>query len=693
MIRNDAGVYDLHKDIVIGGQNLNWRMGDKTLSQLGLSESQAQSLFNYAWQRWSAKGRNSMDFVKLYVMDAALMESQWINQTGSYAGVCDGSTIAIVPMGRYKRAYKCDLGFGQIRGNGTRGFYTNAGDGSPWGGSHGQGGTCFEIDHDAWLGTETDAVFMSSTWGNETLFGYHESFGLFDCRIDGRKRTDVYDPARKKSGLKIWDMGSGARIDRVFIENMEGANFHFARGTFVNVGSIVTFRSNLTGVYFEGGGQGTFEAVESDENPSVFRCEAGWGRGGGVILHCDWLKVETGPAPGRPTGKGTMVMDSEGWTEATFEKIFYAAVGTIPNCMFRVNNTSGNNSFVDVDSITLFGACRNMFHDVKARKVYRFQAPGGLNANGYWGTRTKGFRWDSDGGGTFTPHPAISTEVVNGTGTGRLAVFTTNGSTGAPDGTWDEAAWLPKYQFTPAAGEAGTTPPPNPNPAPLIHSFTASPSSMSAAGNVTLAWDTSNATSVAISTVQGPLAVDGQVTVPVTATKTFTLTATGPNGTATATATVTISTTPPPNPGAPKYTIDFDGKNAGALPGCVPISGSEIWKAGVIQGGAPNTVLKTDTNTSQIFTAPITGVTKVVLKGCTITDAAADWKWVNDEIRTQGGKFRDKNGTGDLGAYTLNQKKDYTINFPSPVSVERLLGGVSPSFYGLAMTVEGVDIF
>ena len=77
-------------------------------------------------------------------------------------------------------------------------------------------------------------------------------------------------------------------------------------------------------------------------------------------------------------------------------------------------------------------------------------------------------------------------------------------------------------------------------PDPVIDTFTASSTSITAGTQVTLTWTTTNATSVAIPGTSGTLAVDGSTTVRPTTPTTYTLTATGASGTTAATATVTI---------------------------------------------------------------------------------------------------------------------------------------------------------
>ncbi len=85
-------------------------------------------------------------------------------------------------------------------------------------------------------------------------------------------------------------------------------------------------------------------------------------------------------------------------------------------------------------------------------------------------------------------------------------------------------------------------------PVPTIISFTATPSTLlPGGGEVTLAWNVTNATSLSVSPAPGPVTpvTSGSVQVQVTATTTFTLTATNSNGQNTASANVTVCTAPP----------------------------------------------------------------------------------------------------------------------------------------------------
>lgn len=85
---------------------------------------------------------------------------------------------------------------------------------------------------------------------------------------------------------------------------------------------------------------------------------------------------------------------------------------------------------------------------------------------------------------------------------------------------------------------------PPPPTAPIISSFTATPSSITPGQSSRLSWATVNATSVSIDNGVGTQPAGGAVDVRPTSTTTYTLTATGSGGTATASTTVTVSTNP-----------------------------------------------------------------------------------------------------------------------------------------------------
>ena len=86
------------------------------------------------------------------------------------------------------------------------------------------------------------------------------------------------------------------------------------------------------------------------------------------------------------------------------------------------------------------------------------------------------------------------------------------------------------------AGCTGTSP-----TAPIINSFSANPSTITAVENSTLSWSVTDATSVTIDNAIGSVALSGTTAVNPTTTTTYTLTATNTTGSVTATTTVMVS--------------------------------------------------------------------------------------------------------------------------------------------------------
>ena len=90
-----------------------------------------------------------------------------------------------------------------------------------------------------------------------------------------------------------------------------------------------------------------------------------------------------------------------------------------------------------------------------------------------------------------------------------------------------------------------TVQPATATPKPIINAFSATPSSLTAAGQVTLIWDVSNATSLSVDSGVGAVTGTSKV-VSVASSTAFTLTATNANGSSTSTVTVTVAALPAP---------------------------------------------------------------------------------------------------------------------------------------------------
>ena len=467
MTRNDKAVYVLQNEYQTpGGQNLSWRHGNANLTACGWNAGTAQAYFPYFWGRWSALGRNSTDFMGNTFMTAAIMDAIWAHHANIFSAPCQSRAHIIIPMGKYYITFPMDLHFGIYEGHGTSEFYTNSVD---FGGTFGQGGTSLWIDHNNWFGDNNSGILESTTWGNESLFGYNESFIVRNLRLNGNKRSEIWQSDRMTSCVKVWDAGSASKFENVFLDNCEGPAAHFVRGTFAKAANFSVFRSNYCGIYLQGGGQFVFDEVESDECPAVFRTEKGFSRPASASLSVRWLKTETGPAPSRPRGLGMAVGDFHGWIDAHFGMINYSAVNSLPYTLFRVdadmdqNGTLGDNSSrVTVDHFRLFGPCYAFMHDVYNRKLFLNHAsPGGpYNKNGYWQTELKDFTWEAKGGGRSWHKFGRNATVITNVATNRLAPLEVDPWTGNATTVFDPVAGTPDYIEVPDAGSEGAVQPP-----------------------------------------------------------------------------------------------------------------------------------------------------------------------------------------------------------------------------------------
>jgi Bacterial Ig-like domain len=149
--------------------------------------------------------------------------------------------------------------------------------------------------------------------------------------------------------------------------------------------------------------------------------------------------------------------------------------------------------------------------------------------------------------GTGTFNAAVNWSIVSGGGnlsstTGGTVTYT------APSVTSSTAVQIKAT----AAGDSSvsktlaiTVQPATSTPKPIINAFSATPASLTAAGQVTLSWDVSDATSLSVDSGVGAVTGTSKV-VSVTSSTAFTLTATNANGSSTKTVTVTVASLPAP---------------------------------------------------------------------------------------------------------------------------------------------------
>ena len=130
--------------------------------------------------------------------------------------------------------------------------------------------------------------------------------------------------------------------------------------------------------------------------------------------------------------------------------------------------------------------------------------------------------------------------------------------------------------------------------APIINSFSASPSTITVGESSTLSWSATDATSVTIDNGIGSVALTGTTAVNPTTTTTYTLTATNVAGSVTATTTVTVSS-------AVTVTYNGNGNTAGTVP-VDPSSPYEYGATVTVLGNTGGLTRINDGGTSYRFT-------------------------------------------------------------------------------------------
>ena len=135
-----------------------------------------------------------------------------------------------------------------------------------------------------------------------------------------------------------------------------------------------------------------------------------------------------------------------------------------------------------------------------------------------------------------------------------------------------------------------------PSAVPIINSFSADPSTITAGESSTLSWSVTDATSVTIDNAIGTVALSGTTAVNPTTTTTYTLTATNTAGSVTATTTVTVTV-------SEALTITYDGN--GNTTGTVPVDPSSPYQSGAtvtVLGNTGDLTRINDGGTSYRFT-------------------------------------------------------------------------------------------
>jgi hypothetical protein len=443
--------------------------------------TEAKTKYGKWYARWVAEGqvdpvtypgRTDANFMLQSEFVAAFNEAIWRNHAAGHINpsnntliLCQSRSNVNAGAGRYVVDLPNTLGHGNYTGHGSSGFYTNGGSSTT--GTIAQGGTELVLDVAGWLGNPNEMfIFRSSTWGRDELQSYQEAFSLNKFRLVGGSTQANNTGTKLQAGVAAWDMGSVSSINYIFAENFGTAGFYFVRGTPGTINTITSFRNGLAGVLIEGGGMFNFQGTcEFDENPAMFHTRSGHGRPGWCSVSATAVKGETGLAPGREIPVFQALLVSEEGGDYHFSKVDYAAVNSFPHHLVYIN-PKVNASMVKVGLLHLFGPCYALVHDAKAGKLWR--TDGQVNKNGYWGTRTKDFVYESGGGGNLYTSTVTVTPIA--AGSTRMSGLLVDNNTGGPIGTWDHVAGTPAYQYLGASGP----PPPPPPPPPATCTYTTS---------------------------------------------------------------------------------------------------------------------------------------------------------------------------------------------------------------------------
>ena len=145
----------------------------------------------------------------------------------------------------------------------------------------------------------------------------------------------------------------------------------------------------------------------------------------------------------------------------------------------------------------------------------------------------------------------------------------------------------------------------------------------------------------------------------------------------TTTSLIVTSIPAPPGP-TPLYSITFAGKDVMALPGCTAVPATENYRAGQITGSIYSTKRGSSDhrNTRQVFSTPITGVRRIVLKNAVVKEGQSG-RSLNSATMTNRLKqfVRANTSSPIVGSFTVNAgATDITIDFGIQMTVTTLFG-------------------
>lgn len=286
---------------------------DNHASQLSqkYSLSEASQVFP-AFKGWmKANGYTDGDFMQVSECVAAHNNEVWKHHAAGYNATCQSRANVEWPHGKYNINFPLTVAFGKYTGQGTSKFYS--------GGAIGQGSTDLYVDHSNWVGDQSSRnIFQSSTWGQDDIYSYNESFLIEGFRLGGKSGAPN-DPSFESSGVAIWDAGETSEIRRVYADQFNTDGFTFVRGTPVRMYTCSSFHNGRFGFGAIGGALNNYLLVgPSGDNNGFALCGSigGAGRVAGGLWTIIGGKMESYNEPnvfGTP-GDGMIFFYGEGYT-------------------------------------------------------------------------------------------------------------------------------------------------------------------------------------------------------------------------------------------------------------------------------------------------------------------------------------------------------------------------------------------
>ena len=408
------------------------------------------------------------DILRVQSISAAMHDGMWkyggVLPGGWYFGAPPKGRINFrIPTGSFFPNYSLPIVYGKITGQGCKGGFTS-GAGTWPDPQYIEFGTNLTPLHNDWIddgsgsvGDPNRYIFKSVNWPQYIggiwysgilgatdgipgapspsspfwvpLYYYMEGSIIEDIHMDGAKAdAPEADGAGgnnlvntyHSSGIAICRAGSGSAINNVIADSFNNASFEFGSGTPVTMYNCRGFHANYASVWMRGEGQIRIYGLEVDDSPTaILGAEEGFSdENGGYIFTpglkggCWGLKIESGTNAAMYR-KGTMALDSGGWTNFIISGLQMAGVNSYPEGIARCKpfpaGFTSTSSWIKVEGLSVFGYYRTLMHHADGADSIKWIFPGGDYLARYNAT-IHAFEYNSGVSG------AAAGELITGTG-------------------------------------------------------------------------------------------------------------------------------------------------------------------------------------------------------------------------------------------------------------------------------------